>query len=169
MFRFPSLLSVFISFLCSRRARVMYQRVRQRSGLTTLGIGQNLICTAQKIQHVVLIAEENRSFDNLFATFPRAHGATVGHWKTANGERKQYLKAGNLYLPTDITHCNAAFKVAYDGVKWTALMTNITASAGPGARLGDGKPVGAYAYEYVDLSLIEPGGLGYRSALGSRR
>ena len=27
---------------------------------------------------------------------------------------------------------------------------------GSGGKIGDGKPVGAYAYEYVDPSLIEP-------------
>ena len=30
------------------------------------------------IQHVVIVVQENRSFDNLFATFPNADGATTG-------------------------------------------------------------------------------------------
>ena len=133
MFRFPSLLSVFISFYAAAALVSCTSEYASVPALQPSALGKPN-STSQKIQHVVLIVQENRSFDNLFATFPRAHGATVGHWKTANGERKQYLKAGNLYLPTDITHCNAAFKVAYDGEKWTALMTKHYGVCGSGAR-----------------------------------
>lgn len=108
------------------------------------------------IQHVVLIIQENRSFDNLFATFPRARGTTVGHWKTATGERKQPLKAGNLYLPTDITHCSAAFKIAYDGGKMDGFNRERKGVCGPGGKIGDGTLAGVYAYQYVSPSLIEP-------------
>ena len=38
---------------------------------------------AMPIKHVVIIVQENRTFDNLFATFPGATGATAG--KTLNG------------------------------------------------------------------------------------
>ena len=31
-----------------------------------------------KIEHVVIVIQENRSFDNLFGTFPGADGATQG-------------------------------------------------------------------------------------------
>jgi phospholipase C len=41
------------------------------------------------IQHVVIIVQENRSFDNLFATFPGANGATSG--KTHTGQTVQLL------------------------------------------------------------------------------
>ncbi len=30
------------------------------------------------IQHVIIVIQENRSFDNLFATFPNANGTTTG-------------------------------------------------------------------------------------------
>lgn len=33
------------------------------------------------IKHIVLIVQENRSFDDFFATFPGADGATTGRWK----------------------------------------------------------------------------------------
>jgi len=33
------------------------------------------------IQHVVIVVQENRSFDNLFATFPGANGAKRGKEK----------------------------------------------------------------------------------------
>ena len=34
--------------------------------------------TSQYIQHIVIIVQENRSFDDFFATFPGADGATAG-------------------------------------------------------------------------------------------
>ncbi|MGC1758351.1 MAG: alkaline phosphatase family protein, partial [Candidatus Cybelea sp.] len=37
------------------------------------------------IQHVIMIVQENRSFDNLFATFPGANGATRGQEKLKKG------------------------------------------------------------------------------------
>ena len=33
---------------------------------------------ATAIKHIVLVIQENRTFDNLFATFPGADGATQG-------------------------------------------------------------------------------------------
>ncbi|MCA1833467.1 MAG: hypothetical protein LC750_12205 [Actinobacteria bacterium] len=40
--------------------------------------------TATPIKHVVFVIKENRSFDNLFGTFPGADGATVGSSYGAN-------------------------------------------------------------------------------------
>src|SRR5580698_10242247 len=39
-----------------------------------------------KIQHVVMMIQENRSFDDFFATFPGAVGATKGLMKTPTGD-----------------------------------------------------------------------------------
>ena len=39
------------------------------------------------IQHVVLIIQENRSFDNFFATFPGAHGAKRGKMAVKKGSK----------------------------------------------------------------------------------
>ena len=38
--------------------------------------------SSASITHIVLIIQENRSFDNLFATFPKANGATHGTMHT---------------------------------------------------------------------------------------
>src|SRR5262245_5174716 len=43
------------------------------------------------IQHVVFILKENRSFDNVFGTYPGADGATSGRIST--GERIQLQRA----------------------------------------------------------------------------
>src|SRR5437762_600890 len=53
------------------------------------------------IQHIVFILKENRSFDNLFGTFPGADGATSGAIST--GERMRLAQAPNV-MPHDIGH-----------------------------------------------------------------
>lgn len=53
-------------------------------GLSSGGSGGGLMpdarghSTNSKIQHVIVVIQENRSFDNFFATFPGADGATSG-------------------------------------------------------------------------------------------
>src|ERR1700722_10545726 len=39
------------------------------------------------ISHVVVVIQENRSFDDLFATFPGADGATQGKEKLPSGDQ----------------------------------------------------------------------------------
>jgi phospholipase C len=48
----------------------------------------------QKIEHVVIMIQENRTFDNLFATFPGAEGTTTGAMHT--GQTVQLAKHGLL-------------------------------------------------------------------------
>ena len=53
-------------------------------GLSSSGTGVGLIPDARgqsgssKIQHVIVVIQENRSFDNFFATYPGANGTTTG-------------------------------------------------------------------------------------------
>jgi len=54
----------------------------------------------KKIQHVVFIVKENRTFDHMFGTFPGADGATTG--ETCKG-RTVHLKRASDTQP-DITH-----------------------------------------------------------------
>ncbi len=54
-----------------------------------------------KIQHIVFIIKENRSFDTYFGTFPGADGATTGVIST--GERLA-LRRGLDRMPRDIGH-----------------------------------------------------------------
>src|SRR5579863_4796962 len=73
------------------------------------------------IQHVIIVVQENRSFDNLFATFPGANGATRGKKKVKKGtgyvDKWEKLKAHSLIMDTDLQHCHAAFETDYDGGK----------------------------------------------------
>jgi phospholipase C len=54
-----------------------------------------------KIQHIVFIIKENRSFDHMFGTFPNADGATSGHIST--GEEMVLRRAADR-TPRDLGH-----------------------------------------------------------------
>src|SRR5579864_6570335 len=55
---------------------------------------------AAQIEHIVVMVQENRSFDDLFATFPGADGATSG--KMHNGQVVALKQVGLAAL--DINH-----------------------------------------------------------------
>jgi len=65
-----------------------------------------------KIQHIVFIIKENRTFDNYFGTFPGANGATSGTISTG-----QVIPLGHApdKLPRDIDHSYNAAITAIDG------------------------------------------------------
>jgi phospholipase C len=96
------------------------------------------------IAHVVVVIQENRSFDNLFATFPGADGATEG--KTSNGKTVK-LRKTELAYPHDLGHSWQRFLAAYDGGKMDGF--NL-----------EGGGVSGYAgtdpYQYVDPKQIAP-------------
>jgi phospholipase C len=86
---------------------------------------------AQKIQHVVVIMQENRSFDHYFGTFPGADGIPVD----ANGKPtvcNPDPKAGTCVAPYHDTadkntggpHTNSAFLTCYDGGKLDGFIKN---------------------------------------------
>jgi len=65
------------------------------------------------IKHVIIMVQENRSFDDFFATFPGADGTTTG--KTKKGTIK--LKAVDLESPCDFGHSRQGFVTDYDDGK----------------------------------------------------
>src|ERR1700733_4801511 len=65
-----------------------------------------------KIKHVVIIVQENRSFDNLFHAFPGAD--TKGYGYTSTGE-KVTLQPVDLETTWDIDHSSGAFYAACNG------------------------------------------------------
>jgi phospholipase C len=68
--------------------------------------------TATPIKHVVFLIKENRTFDNLFGTFPGADGATVG----MDGGRERPLRRGTEHAtPGDIPHCYWCSILAWNG------------------------------------------------------
>lgn len=66
----------------------------------------------EKIQHIVFIVKENRTFDNYFGAFPGADGAISG--KISTGRVIQFGRAPDR-LPRDIDHSFQATLAAING------------------------------------------------------
>jgi phospholipase C len=114
------------------------------SHLTTSG-RSGASSSGKYIKHIVLIVQENRSFDNLFATFPGADGATSG--RTHKGKTIA-LKVRDLAGASDINHDWKTFYAENDGGKMDGFdLCKIG---------GSNQPCGTYAYQYVDPSKIQP-------------
>src|SRR5580704_1655208 len=69
--------------------------------------------TSKYIQHVVIMIQENHSFDNFFATFPGADGATQGVMATPSGDVEVPLKKTPLRSDS-LGHQYFSFKQEYD-------------------------------------------------------
>ncbi|HKE35871.1 MAG TPA: alkaline phosphatase family protein [Candidatus Baltobacteraceae bacterium] len=91
------------------------------------------------IKHVVIMIQENRSFDNLFAQFPGADGATSG--KIHTGQTIALQKV-NLFSPKDGQNSYNAFIKDYDGGNMDGFDV--------------GSQDGTNVYQYVDPTQIRP-------------
>jgi phospholipase C len=92
-----------------------------------------------KIAHVVVVIQENRSFNDLFATFPGAKGTTEG--KMSDG-RTVELSKSDLNVHYDLGHSWNEFLGDYAGGKMDGF--DLEAGGGSGGRAGT-RP-----YQYVD-------------------
>jgi phospholipase C len=125
------------------------------------------------IKHVIIVIQENRSFDNFFATFPGADGTTVGKAAAmppsiASSCHDPITKAqtipltevdlqGHGFPPSyhyqtdaDLGHMYANFKIDFDNRKMDGWdLGNY------GAR-GSGTPICTYPYQYVNPKYIAP-------------
>jgi phospholipase C len=99
------------------------------------------------IQHIIVVIQENRSFDDLFATFPGATGATQGLMKTPSGEVYVPLQKVQLKQKCDFPH-------GYQG----GFLKQLDGGAMDGFGLGPGLCHGnvTAAYQYVDPEQITP-------------
>jgi phospholipase C len=107
------------------------------------------------IKHVVLMIQENRTFNNLFAGFPGAVSSKTGYELVPNGtgykKKKIRLTEAALTDRGNVTHLYKAFLVGYnngamDGFNLIKYVVS-------------GKPEGKAPYQYVSPSQIGP----YRS------
>jgi phospholipase C len=112
------------------------------------------------IQHVVIIVQENRSFDNLFAGFPGAHGRLYGLAKMkVKGKwvAKKVALVEQPLLPkqnSDIGHCYYSFMTALNGGKMDGFdyePLGACARGQSGARYNK-----LYPYMYVNPTDIAP-------------
>ena len=67
----------------------------------------------KKIQHVVIVIQENRSFDNLFATFPGADGTTYGILHTG----KRFNLVRGPLSGKELNHMRSGYLTEYDNGK----------------------------------------------------
>jgi phospholipase C len=102
------------------------------------------------IQHVVIMIQENRSFDDFFATFRGADGVREGLMKTPSGDVYVPLKAGKLFCDS-LSHDHFSFNKEYDNGKMDGF-----GEVKRALRRGVQIPAGRYPYRYVDPKYIQP-------------
>jgi len=131
------------------------------------------------IKHVVIVIQENRSFDNFFATFPGADGATVGQVAAMPSPLASACASiggavitkpttvpltevnligqgfpgnfGELSQDEDLGHIHSSFQTDRDGGKMDGWDLLGDNANGSGAQ-----PVCTYPYQYVNPSDIAP-------------
>lgn len=106
------------------------------------------------IQHVVIMIQENRTFNDFFATYPGADGTTTGkavpNLKCVPSivhKEKISLAVEPLALPKDLNHSYRGYRTAHDDGKMDAFDK---------LRFGNGIYECIYPYQYTDPKEIEP-------------
>ena len=109
------------------------------------------------IQHVVIIIQENRTFNDFFATFPGADGTTTGKEEPSagcgvSGEKTIALKESGLVTklhgePHDLNHAYKGYDAARDRGNMDGFDT-VTFQGGPLEC--------SYPYQYTDPSDVKP-------------
>lgn len=100
------------------------------------------------ISHVVLIVQENRTFNNLFATFPGTAGTTTGKELVGGKVESINLTEEPLEAPRSLRHTYGGYKTAYHGGGMDAF--NLIRSE------TNGKYEGTLPYEYVNPTDVAP-------------
>ncbi len=106
---------------------------------TQQGSSRNASSSSSPIQHVVIIVQENRTFNDFFATYPGGDGTTVGKI-AANPNCSPPIKAGTIPLaevplnvPKDLVHSYHGYLTARDGRKMDGFDLVRTTAAFPSA------------------------------------
>src|SRR5579863_2232812 len=105
--------------------------------------------TSNYLQHVVIVIQENRSFDDLFATFPGADGTTFGYMKTPSGDQYVPLAKVSLLEKCDFGHSYRSVQPDYDKGKMDGFGDEGGSKNCPGK-------AGTAVYQYVDPTQIAP-------------
>jgi phospholipase C len=115
--------------------------------------------SSSPIAHVVLIVQENRSFDNLFDCFSGTDCVKRGREKVKQGskwvDKWVTLHSNSLIMKTDIGHCRYSYLKAYDGGKMDGFNLEPKGVC-PRGSSGGGPTIGKTAYQYVDPKEIAP-------------
>jgi len=137
-----------------------------QSSLTpTAVIYQSSSRSHSPIQHVILMVQENRTFNDLFATYPGADGTTTGVIKKSitcqvKKTHTVTLKEVPLNLLKDLNHHYQAYWTAYDSGNMDDF---------DDINFADGTPECKYPYQYTDPADIQPyWNLAHQYALAER-
>jgi phospholipase C len=111
------------------------------------------------IKHVVVVIQENRTFDNLFATFPGADGTTTGEAEAVpvaeqsqcpiDRKEKVNLTEGNLAVGDDFGHKYSDVQIDYENGNMDGFDVDPIPAGG-------GKIACLHPYQYVNPSQIAP-------------
>jgi phospholipase C len=111
------------------------------------------------IKHVVVVIQENRTFDNLFATFPGADGTTTGEAEAVpvaeqsqcpiDRKEKVNLTQGNLAVGDDFGHKYSDVQIDYENGNMDGFDVDPIPAGG-------GKIACLHPYQYVNPSQISP-------------
>lgn len=100
------------------------------------------------IKHIVLIVQENRTFNNLFATFPGGNGQTFGYESVSGHDQRIDLKEVSLAGQRNLNHSYTGFLIAYDnGVMDGFNLVKFSSSS---------KPENKAPYVYVNPADVQP-------------
>ncbi|HZY98818.1 MAG TPA: alkaline phosphatase family protein [Candidatus Baltobacteraceae bacterium] len=94
------------------------------------------------VKHVVIIVQENRSFDNMFAGFPGADTQTYGYLHDGTRVNLEPIP----FEVKDMAHYYSTGVMDYDNGKMDKFDLN-AAEAGT---------IGTFAYSYLERNLVEP-------------
>ncbi len=100
------------------------------------------------LQHIVVIVQENRAFDDLFSTFPNADGTSGGLMETPSGDQYVPLQMVDLVDSCDFHHTYKAYLSDYDGGKMDGF--NLEGANGKCSNKKTGQ------YQYVNPAQIAP-------------
>jgi phospholipase C len=98
------------------------------------------------IKHVVLIVQENRSFDNLFDCFPGTECVTTG----LNSKGRKVKLHSSRFTIGDIDHDWSIALANWDDGKMDGFDKNTFGAT------GGGPPIGDFAYAYIDHKDVAP-------------
>jgi phospholipase C len=108
--------------------------------------------TGSPLQHIIVMVQENRSFNNLFATFPGVTGSTTGFEKIVNGSKSRRkriaLTETRLRDNVNLNHLRQSFLIAWDKGAMDGFNNVIFSRSGHAE--------GTLPYEYVDPQDIQP-------------
>ncbi|HYL27905.1 MAG TPA: alkaline phosphatase family protein [Candidatus Nitrosotalea sp.] len=112
--------------------------------------------SSMPIQHIVLIVQENRSFNNLFAGFPGATSTKTGKELVLQGSKyvQKPIKLKKVALTDhgNVTHLYKAFQTACDLQGSTCAMDGFDLIR----YVRNNKPEGKAPYQYVNPNAIVP-------------